>query len=98
MTNQRPPRPETTSIPINLNYLYDPALNKGTAFTREEREALGLWGLLPPGINTMSEQVMRVMGNYHRKTSTWKNTSSSPPSRTATRPSSTGCSPITSRR
>jgi malate dehydrogenase (oxaloacetate-decarboxylating)(NADP+) len=69
MTSHNPPRPETISIPINLNYLYDPALNKGTAFTREEREALGLWGLLPPGINTMSEQVMRVMGNYRRKTS-----------------------------
>jgi malate dehydrogenase (oxaloacetate-decarboxylating)(NADP+) len=52
-----------------MNYLHDPALNKGTAFTEEERDALGLWGLLPPGINTMEEQVLRVMGNYNRKTS-----------------------------
>lgn len=52
-----------------MNYLHDPALNKGTAFTEEERDSLGLWGLLPPGINTMEEQVLRVMGNYHRKTS-----------------------------
>ena len=52
-----------------MNYLHDPALNKGTAFTEEERDKLGLWGLLPPGINTMEEQVLRVMGNYHRKTS-----------------------------
>jgi len=52
-----------------MNYLHDPALNKGTAFTEEERDELGLWGLLPPGINTMEEQVLRVMGNYHRKTS-----------------------------
>lgn len=57
------------NTPSNINYLYDPALNKGTAFTREERDALGLWGLLPPGINTMSEQVLRAMGNYRRKTS-----------------------------
>ena len=52
-----------------MNYLYDPALNKGTAFSEEERDKLGLWGLLPPGINTMEEQVLRVMGNYNRKTS-----------------------------
>ena len=52
-----------------MNYLHDPALNKGTAFTEEERDKLGLRGLLPPGINTMEEQVLRVMGNYNRKTS-----------------------------
>ncbi|MGA9536155.1 MAG: NAD-dependent malic enzyme [Desulfobacterales bacterium] len=58
-------------IPVlhsRMNYLHDPALNKGTAFTEEERDKLGLWGLLPPGINTMEEQVLRVMGNYNRKT------------------------------
>ncbi len=52
-----------------MHYLHDPALNKGTAFTEEEREALNLRGLLPPGIQTLEEQVMRVMGNYNRKTS-----------------------------
>ena len=50
-------------------YLHDPALNKGTAFTEAERNALGIWGLLPPGVQTLEEQVVRVMGNYHRKTS-----------------------------
>ena len=58
-------------IPVlhsRMNYLHDPALNKGTAFTEEERDSLGLWGLLPPGVNTMEEQVQRVMGNYNRKT------------------------------
>lgn len=57
------------SISQGVNWIYDPALNKGTAFTEEERDALGLHGLLPPGINTMSEQVLRVMGNYRRKRS-----------------------------
>jgi malate dehydrogenase (oxaloacetate-decarboxylating)(NADP+) len=55
-------------FPTGFQLLNDPALNKGTAFTYEERIALGLRGLVPPGINTMEEQVLRVMGNYHRKT------------------------------
>jgi len=52
-----------------IHYLHDPALNKGTAFTEAERDALGLRGLLPPGVQTLEEQVMRVMGNYRLKTS-----------------------------
>ena len=47
--------------------LHIPALNKGTAFTKEEREALGLRGLLPPHIHSQEEQVLRVMENFHRK-------------------------------
>lgn len=50
-----------------VDLLHDPALNKGTAFTEEEREALGLRGLLPPYVSTQEEQVLRVMGNFRRK-------------------------------
>ena len=39
--------------------LADPLLNKGTAFTEAERDALGLHGLLPPHIGTLEEQVSR---------------------------------------
>jgi malate dehydrogenase (oxaloacetate-decarboxylating) len=42
----------------------DPLLNKGTCFTREEREQLGLLGLLPPGVSTHEEQAARAYGNY----------------------------------
>ena len=39
--------------------LRDPLLNRGTAFTSEERAALGLDGLVPPGISTLEEQAER---------------------------------------
>ena len=49
-----------------LDILNDPWLNKGTSFTGEERESLGLKGLLPPYRAEMEEQVQRVMENYWR--------------------------------
>ena len=42
----------------------DPVLNKGTCFTRDEREQLGLMGLLPPAVQTADEQLVRAYGNY----------------------------------
>ena len=41
--------------------LTDPFLNKGTAFTQEERDAFDLNGLLPPSIGTLNGQVRRRM-------------------------------------
>ena len=41
--------------------------NKGTAFTREERAALGLEGLLPDAVSTMEQQERRVHRNILRK-------------------------------
>lgn len=44
--------------------LYNPRLNKGSAFTRKERRDFGLIGLLPPDVSTLEEQKARVMENY----------------------------------
>lgn len=54
-------------LPTGLALLHSPQLNKGTAFSDEEREALGLRGLLPPRTCTLDDQVARVMENFHRK-------------------------------
>ncbi|MEW6131417.1 MAG: NAD-dependent malic enzyme [Acidobacteriota bacterium] len=50
-----------------VELLHDPVRNKGTAFTDEERDQLGLRGLLPPRVHTQALQVMRVMENLSRK-------------------------------
>jgi malate dehydrogenase (oxaloacetate-decarboxylating) len=44
-----------------------PLLNRGTAFTPAEREALGLTGLLPDAVSTMAGQLARVYGQYLRQ-------------------------------
>lgn len=43
--------------------------NKGTAFTPEERAALGLDGLLPPQVNTIEQQLDRVYRGFRREPS-----------------------------
>jgi len=43
-------------------------LNKGTAFTSDERSALALHGLLPPQVETLDEQVVRAYEAYKHKT------------------------------
>ncbi len=49
--------------------LIDATLNKGTAFTSQEREELGLHGLLPPAACTIEQQLERVYENFSSKTS-----------------------------
>jgi malate dehydrogenase (oxaloacetate-decarboxylating)(NADP+) len=63
----RDPQHHTTHLPKGIRLLHEPLLNKGTAFSHAERDALGLRGLLPPRPFTQDEQVVRVMENMRRK-------------------------------
>jgi malate dehydrogenase (oxaloacetate-decarboxylating)(NADP+) len=46
--------------PSGYDLLRDPRTNRGTAFTEAERRALGLEGLLPPGVSNLELQVSRT--------------------------------------
>jgi malate dehydrogenase (oxaloacetate-decarboxylating)(NADP+) len=52
-----------SASPRGLALLRDPLLNKGTAFSSEERDALGLRGFLPAAVLSMQSQVERVLTN-----------------------------------
>ncbi len=56
----------SSSFPTGYAVLQDPLLNKGTAFTEREREALGLRGLLPPHVHSQAEQARRILMNLRR--------------------------------
>lgn len=50
-----------------LDMLRDPFLNKGTAFTKEEREKYNLVGTLPINIQTIEEQAKETYDHYQAK-------------------------------
>lgn len=61
---------EIVKLPLTgLEILNDPMLNKGTAFTQEERDAFHLNGLLPPKISLPEDQIRRTYYNYSQKKS-----------------------------
>jgi malate dehydrogenase (oxaloacetate-decarboxylating) len=54
-------------IPRGMDLLDTPLLNKGTAFSADERTELGLNGLLPPQAETLDEQALRAYEAFRRK-------------------------------
>jgi malate dehydrogenase (oxaloacetate-decarboxylating) len=75
MLSTKAAKPEEESIePLEVEItgqaLLDNALlNKGSAFTADERRAFNLFGLLPPHASTMEEQLARTYENYELKES-----------------------------
>lgn len=82
-TNPSRPRPVPTSFSIKIDpstgqpymavsqkgraLLLNPHTNKGTAFTRRERDELELHGLVPPAVSTMGQQMVRTYESFKSK-------------------------------
>jgi malate dehydrogenase (oxaloacetate-decarboxylating)(NADP+) len=60
-------QPITKTPPRGRELLDNPNLNKGTAFTDEEREQLGLVGMLPDAVEDIDRQLERVLGHLKEK-------------------------------
>jgi malate dehydrogenase (oxaloacetate-decarboxylating) len=72
MTSVKPEDAQEQTLEISLtgrSLLETPLLNKGSAFTEEERREFGLTGLLPPHISTVDEQLARTYGSFKNKES-----------------------------
>lgn len=54
-------------VTTGMTLLGVPSLNKGTAFTSDERTHLGLHGLLPPQVETLDQQALRAYHAFQRK-------------------------------
>src|SRR5712671_1193731 len=61
------PHSSMADTPRGMDLLDTPLLNKGTAFSADERKELGLNGLLPPQEETLDEQALRAYEAFQRK-------------------------------
>lgn len=60
-------RSSVSDMPRGRDLLNSQGLNKGTAFTEEERAEFGLHGLLPPHVETLDEQTVRAYEAFQKK-------------------------------
>ena len=63
------PSDRYVKLPTGLDLLHDPTLNKGTAFSGEERNRLRLRGLLPPRMLTQDQQAQKILENFRQEQS-----------------------------
>jgi len=56
-----------SNMPTGIYLLHNPMLNQGTSFSEQERESLGLRGLLPPRVISQDLQAKRVLDNFLKK-------------------------------
>ena len=63
----QPRSPSDRRVKRGADILNDPVLNKGTAFSHEERDVLGLRGLLPARVMTQDEQLARILPGVRSK-------------------------------
>lgn len=72
MSSQLKTSPKNSTQPAaafaGMALLHEPGHNKGTAFTPEQRHALGLEGLLPHAVESLDRQVERVLAHLDGKT------------------------------
>jgi len=66
--NEEGPEQTIEVSPTGKALLEDPLLNKGSAFTEEERVEFRLAGLLPPHVSTVAEQLERTYFHFRQKT------------------------------
>jgi len=67
VTPQQVIQSSSSDSPRGTDLLNTPLLNKGTAFTEEERTKFGLEGLLPPHVETLDEQAVRAYEAFQKK-------------------------------
>jgi malate dehydrogenase (oxaloacetate-decarboxylating) len=65
---------DTQEVPLEVelngrSLIENPLLNKGSAFSEEERREFGLLGLVPPHVSTTEEQLTRTYASYREKDS-----------------------------
>jgi malate dehydrogenase (oxaloacetate-decarboxylating)(NADP+) len=60
--------PESSEdLPHGVELLHNPLFNRGTGFTEDEREKLGIKGLLPPRVLPLKDQVARILESLRNK-------------------------------
>jgi malate dehydrogenase (oxaloacetate-decarboxylating) len=72
MISTEPAEPREQTVVISRTgqaLLENPLLNKGSAFTEEERREFELMGLLPPHVSSVDEQLTRTYGSFKQKES-----------------------------